>query len=201
MKINEIQEYYDKRALDIGNPWDACCWLSEDEAYGRYITLASHAKPNCTVLDVGCGQGDFGIVLAERRITTNYTGIDISGEMLKKAVAKCPTGKFEHISLDDYTSEGVDYVVALGPFNFRTDENQYDYLERQLRKLFELAKQKVVVTVTVNTANITVPGPEESHIFWYSPEVVHQIITSITPYYSLDTSSVALEMLICLYRA
>ena len=200
MNSKEVEDLYDKRALDFGKSWDAYGLLSEDEAYGRYVTLAAHAIPNCSVLDVGCGQGEFGSFLAQRQITTNYKGIDISNEMIKRAAITCPTGNFQHASLDSYTGESADYVVALGPFNLKSDENQYDYLERQLRKLFDLAKQKVILTLTANVANITVPT-EGSFIFWYSPEVVHQIITSITPYYSLDTSSIPLEMLICLYRA
>ena len=65
-----------------------------------------------SVLDVGCGFGRIGELLADRDI--DYTGIDVSEPMVKAARKRIPKGHFAVTSLVDFaTDESYDLVLAV----------------------------------------------------------------------------------------
>jgi ubiquinone/menaquinone biosynthesis C-methylase UbiE len=85
---------------------------------------SEHGK--LSLLDVGCGTGNYSIALADV-FDLDFTGVDISEEMLGKARSKCPEGKwllkaietteFEEGSYDvvliSYVVHHIDYVTTL----------------------------------------------------------------------------------------
>lgn len=198
MNIKDLEKLYDERVKSLPNSWESCGWGDEDEQLGRYMMMGSVIPAGVNVLDVGCGEADFGVFLSTRKITENYTGIDISGEMLRKAAVKCPTGKFIKTSLDDYCGTAFDVVTAIGTFNVIADVNQYEYLEKQLRNCFEKSNIGVFVSLSVNTQGVGVP--EDSVIFWYDVIKLHELVRKITPFYVFNTASAAMETLVWMYR-
>lgn len=199
MNDQEIENLYDLQCLEKPSSWEASFWHSEDDQYGRFIVLSQGMNKDCSVLDIGCGQGDFANYLKTRKITGNYKGIDISAEMISRAKNKFPQSYFEKINFDDYPDEEFDFVTAIGSFNLKHSTNQYDYLEKKLEKGFSLCRQGFFLSLTCNPAMITI-SPDDI-TFMYSPEVVHQIVGAITPYYSINTASLPLEMIVRLYKS
>lgn len=65
-----------------------------------------------SVLDVGCGTGIYSVALAEA-LNMDFTGIDISEEMLEQAKNKFPTGKWllQGIEDADFKEESFDVVL------------------------------------------------------------------------------------------
>lgn len=59
MDSNEIAAYYDETCRNSQYGWQASLLFSEDDQYVRFATVNSIIAPNSSVLDVGCGQGDF----------------------------------------------------------------------------------------------------------------------------------------------
>jgi ubiquinone/menaquinone biosynthesis C-methylase UbiE len=198
MNNKKIEELYDDQCRQKPSSWEACLWASEDEQYGRFVIFGSHIFKNSTVLDVGCGQGDFGIFLKQRSITEQYFGIDISNEMVEKAKVKYPLGHYLKNDFEETQLNPCDFVTAIGSFNIKHDDNQYDYLERNLRKCFETATKAVLVSLTINPANITLPPDHVT--FMYSPAVVQQIVAEITDYYIINTAALPMEMFVALFK-
>jgi len=65
-----------------------------------------------SVLDVGCGFGRIGELLADRDV--DYTGIDVSDEMIRAARKRLPDGKFRTTSLEAFApTETYDLVLAV----------------------------------------------------------------------------------------
>lgn len=64
------------------------------------------------LLDVGCGTGTYSIALAEV-LNIDFTGIDISKEMLEEATKKCPEGKWLHQRIEDadFGDESFDIIL------------------------------------------------------------------------------------------
>jgi len=62
---------------------------------GRIADLVRRARPNSgRMLDVGCGTGEHAQYLSEVH-GFEVDGIDLSPEMIEKARARCPRGRFE----------------------------------------------------------------------------------------------------------
>ncbi len=69
----DTEKYWDTRALGFSRHSGVSNYVAE------FVEL-SHANPDWTVLDVGCGTGALTLNLASR--VASITGFDISGEML-----------------------------------------------------------------------------------------------------------------------
>lgn len=97
-----------------------------------------------SVLDVGCGFGDFFPFLRSRGFSGTYTGIDFVPELIEQArllhrEGEFVAGDFEQMELGNY-----DLVAASGIFNARLmGEDQAAYIRRTLEKMFRHAKTAV----------------------------------------------------------
>jgi cyclopropane fatty-acyl-phospholipid synthase-like methyltransferase len=198
MNNKQIEELYDKRCVEKTHSWDAALWQSEDSQYGRFVLAGNYISKDASVFDVGCGQGDFGKYLNSRKITSNYEGIDISQEMVNRAKINYSQANYIKDDYENHTGKIYDHVVAIGSFNLKNDKNQYDYIESNLDRAFNQCKKNVILTLTSNPAQLIIE-PEEL-VFMYSPEVMVQIVSSISPYYIVNTVSLPLEMLIVIYK-
>ena len=198
MDNTKLALIYDERVKSTKNSWESCGWGSEDEQYGRYLVVGSKIHQDASVLDVGCGEADFGKELKKRDITSDYTGVEISSLMLERARIKCPHGKFENVSLMDYSGDAKDIVVAIGTFNVNMGGDQYEYLHDQLKRCFELCKVGACATISINSQAVDVPS--SSVVYWYDEKRVFDVIREISPYYIINTASAAMEMLVWMYR-
>lgn len=84
-----------------------------------------------SILDVGCGLGDFYNYLKD----VNYTGVDIVPEMLVAAKKKYPLARF----LDKIPNEEFDYVFESGIFNL-PDPNWDEIMVDTLMEMWEHCK-------------------------------------------------------------
>jgi SAM-dependent methyltransferase len=65
-----------------------------------------------SLLDIGCGTGNYSIALADV-FSLEFTGVDISEEMLGKAKSKCPEGKWllQDIETAEFEEESFDVIL------------------------------------------------------------------------------------------
>lgn len=129
---------FDARALQ---------WGSALSQRLRFAALAGIGNLNqASVLDVGCGLGDFALWLQEHRVTSDYTGIDITPRMIQMARLRAPALKFEVANLLDpsccFEDSSFDYVVASGIFFLRQQEPMA-YLLTMVSKMFQLCRMGV----------------------------------------------------------
>ena len=129
-----------------------------------------------SVLDVGCGFGDYFGFLSEQGVTVDYLGVDINPKLLDIARRKYPTAKF--LQADILTDEitVADYVVASGTVNLalRSADN-YEYVDRMLRRAFSLARRGVAMDFHTSYVDFRVDD-----IFYYEPEKVFAAAKAIT---------------------
>jgi SAM-dependent methyltransferase len=97
-----IKKYKEKDIRSLG-------WGSRESQGIRFQVLAGIGiGEGDSVLDVGCGYGDFGQAMFK-----NYTGYDIVPEMIKEAKKRYPQHKF----ITEWKDETFDWIVASGVFN------------------------------------------------------------------------------------
>lgn len=110
-QLNAINQRFYQITADAFDETRSSAWRGW-EPLPAQLTPAPHS-----VLDVGCGNGRFGVFLAEHLPTSfEYVGIDNSAELLAHARAAFPQGTFRTHDLLDPLAEGrtYDLVVLFG---------------------------------------------------------------------------------------
>ena len=89
---------------------------SSDVYPSERFFLEEKLKEDISVLDIGCAQGGFAAIISEKLNKFSYTGIDISKNMIDKAVNLYPQHQFHHVEEDNLSilSKCYDMVMLLG---------------------------------------------------------------------------------------
>lgn len=89
-----------------------------------------------TILDFGCGKGDFYRFLSERGFSCKYTGIDINENLIDLAKKKYPDVEFLVLDIEEETlRKEYDIVFICGVFNLRIADIS-NIMRRMLKILF-----------------------------------------------------------------
>ena len=109
-------------------------WGSDYSQQKRFdILVEIGAKINDSVLDVGCGYGDFS------KDFVNYLGIDLREDAITMAKNKYSDVKFELKSIYDI-DDTYDWVFASGIFCFIND---WEETESIIQKMFNTSKKGI----------------------------------------------------------
>lgn len=83
----------------------------------EWFFLKDRLKEGLSILDIGCAQGGFAQVIAERIKNFCYVGADVNAEMIARARTRLPQHTFIHVREGDFSALGdekFDLVLALG---------------------------------------------------------------------------------------
>lgn len=162
----EYQERYKKYGLDP----KSLLWKSRGAAHQRFRQFWAEIDFNGkSVLDIGCGFGEFGKFLLKRYKNVDYTGIDIVPEFIEKAEKEVPGGKFYVADfLNDPPSPSfgeASVVIASGVLNSNTGGQNLEYRKIAIKKMFELTSN--VLAFNMLGSHPTPTNKKDSNI-WYS---------------------------------
>jgi SAM-dependent methyltransferase len=118
--IDGIDSYYTSKIMEHGCNANGVDWNSFESQYIRFEQLLKIIKNSSfSILDYGCGYGEFLNFLNKRNLDYKYLGYDISQEMISNAKKTFITS--EHINFVDYIDKDIvlDYVIASGIFNVK----------------------------------------------------------------------------------
>src|SRR5690606_5888643 len=146
--INKSFENDDRLTVDYftdliekhGVDYKALDWGSQAGQIERFRILSEIGiTESDSVLDVGCGQGDYYQWLKKNINIKKYKGIDITEAMLDIAKKRFPEADFELNNANLYSdSEKWDFVVASGIFYLR--QHMPDkFLQETVENLFYLS--------------------------------------------------------------
>ncbi len=141
-----VIDTFSKHLREHGDGAQAVGWGSDASQAKRFSVLAQIGDiQGVSILDVGCGLGHFFRWLKANELSVDYTGLDITPEMVTRARAEHPDGVFENGSVEDVVSSGVarfDYVFASGIFYLDVDGG-YEAMAATLRAMFALSNNGV----------------------------------------------------------
>ena len=171
-------------------------WKSKESQELRFKQLIESCElEGSTVVDVGCGVGDFYHYLCVHHSNCQYIGVDQSEEMIRLARQAYPSGIFVHRDLGmldtDFVSE---CIVASGTFNLRVDNSQLDYIETAITKMVNLATKTVVITLLQATPSHM--PPVSSPFYYYNKEEIAAILEKKGYNYGLKTDYSSYDMTI-----
>jgi len=169
-KINRqiIIDYYNKQLIEYGQDVKALSWGNVDSQRERFRVLCEIGYlSDKSILDVGCGFGDFYLYLKEQGISPKqYVGIDINLLMIGMAKIRLPEVRFEVADiLTTKLREKYDYVFASGIFALETP-NWQSVTERILRKMYQLSN----IGIGVNFLSSLTTGGQLPDRHYANPE-------------------------------
>ena len=146
-------------------------WSSKNTQSLRFSILSQIGKLNlCSILDVGCGVGDFFAFLQERFDGFSYQGIDLHPKMPIMASKKYPQGLFKEQELQNCDGQ-YDYVFVSGAFNLLVNDNMR-YLADQLNFMDRIAKNGIAFNLLSSYAKINTRYPS---LYYYDPLEVFKL--------------------------
>lgn len=138
--LRQIDEYYSAKIREFGQNPRGVDWNGAESQLLRFQQLLKimEGDTDFSVADVGCGYGALLDVLPEYFQKFRYTGLDISVEMIRAA-----NDRYGHLGNAEFLnatvpSAIVDYCVASGIFNVKSDcpnENWLEYIYDALRAI------------------------------------------------------------------
>jgi SAM-dependent methyltransferase len=119
----------------------------KNKTWLRYQVLTEAGDFNQkSILDLGCGYADLYHWLKEQGWEGKYTGFDIVPKHIEVAKNRYPHLDIREIDiLETSIDETFDYVLTCGVMNAKVlEENNEIYIEKMLKKMFELSRIAVV---------------------------------------------------------
>lgn len=181
-------DYYENLLTQHGENYKALDWNSVESQRLRYkifkeIFIYGKKAAGVSILDVGCGFGDFyGFLKADgtlARNKINYTGCDISPKLIDVAKKKYPDAKFEVKDvLEERYLPKYDYVFCSGALNIRLVEinDHLDFVREMLNRMYDLSVCGLAVNfLSEGYLPITdKEGLNSSRYFYFNPEeIIH----------------------------
>lgn len=131
-----------------------------------------------SVLDIGCGFGDFLSYLKEAGQQVKYTGVDIMPEFIEKAVATHPDAHFELRDFLEkkFDAQSFDYVVCSQVLNLKIDGVDSKALVQDfLKEMFRLARKGISCDFVTDYVDF-----QENYLVYHSPETVFSTCKKIS---------------------
>lgn len=169
---------------------NALFWSNQKVQQLRFQILADIGiQPNNSLLDIGCGFGDFAAYLAKQETPVRYTGIDISKDLLEQGRQHYPELKLIEADLFEYNPElkSYDYVMLSGMLNRKFmgnhgAESAKDYAYKIIRRMFKTCKTGIAF-------NLLDARHEWTANRWdlqsFHPDEIIEIVTDFTHKYQL----------------
>jgi cyclopropane fatty-acyl-phospholipid synthase-like methyltransferase len=151
MNFKNIQDYFEEKVLIFGNNAKGMDWKDEKSQHLRFEIIANYIdfNENTTILDVGCGNGEFFNYTKVQKKNVTYNGIDISNIMVDITNKRFGKNTAEISTVQDINKhKKYDYIISSGTFNACLDikKNIWEVLFfESLNKMFQQTKKRVVV--------------------------------------------------------
>lgn len=201
MKPNDKQrviDRYNQRLREFGDDIRTLSSGTDDRRHLRWQVLTEVGLYNgSSVLDLGCGFGDFYAYVRDRGLAIEYEGCDINPNLIEIARKKYPEAKFSVIDIQAADlGRNYDFVVSSSAFNnIISDEDQYDYAASILRRAYELAGKAVAIDFLTSYVDFESEGG-----FYYSPERMFSLAKQVTKRVSLRHDYPLFEFCLYLYK-
>jgi SAM-dependent methyltransferase len=177
-----LLSFYNFHLRQFGDRPEALRWTPQGQLR-RYHSLAEISPDlhNASVLDYGCGTGDFYRFLKRRGIDVRYTGVDINPNFIDLAKKKYPDCSFDVMDASEDRLEGFfDYIVICGVFNLNVPGVDDD-MKEALVTLFKHCNKGIALNAL--SSHTPIKDPE---LHYTSPEdMVRFTLEHISPYFAL----------------
>ena len=173
-----VKGFYEKLLEKYGYSIKSLDYRSETSQKTRFdIITQVGINDDCSLLDVGCGFGDYFNYLKQRGIkNVKYNGIDLTDKIVNVAKEKNPLANVVQGNVLDLPDDKkFDYVVSLGVNGVKTGDN-WGNLTSVLDKMWKLCKKGIAYNAVSNFAS-----EQDEQIYFVSPiRVIEHVMNNLT---------------------
>lgn len=182
--ISDLRAYYKERFATHDDTLAAIQHGSREGQEGRFKLLSKQIASTDTVVDIGCGFGDFLPFLRQNGFEGQYIGLDFVEEFIEVALVRHrdETARFDVFDvLSPEPLPECDYAVQSGIFNnsMGAGENQR-LMETTLAKMAESTRGGFAFNFL--STYVEFKDPE---LFYFDPGHVLEFCRPIAPFVSL----------------
>lgn len=177
--VNLVVERYQRRIAEHGATFASLNSGSEEKQALRHCVHASAlhgAKPS--VLEIGCGLGDFYRYLIEHKRDCSYRGYDIVPEYIAECRRVYPEAEFavRNVFQDGIIGRYNTVVMSQVLNNRYQKSDNMQVMQRALELAFEHTSTSVSVDMLSTYVDFRNPD-----LFYYSPEEIFRMAKAIAP--------------------
>jgi SAM-dependent methyltransferase len=177
--VSQVIQRYQKRIAEHGATFASLNSGSEEkQAIRQWVHASALHGEQPSILEVGCGLGDFYKYLVRQNRDCSYHGYDIVPEYIAECQRVFPQSKFavRNIFLDGIDGS-YDTVVMSQVLNNRYQKSDnMQVMQRALELAFE--HTRVSVSVDMLSTYVDFRNPD---LFYYSPEDIFRMAKVIAP--------------------
>ena len=191
-----IIERYNARLAQYGYDIRTLASGAEERRRMRHQVLCEVGLASgLSVLDVGCGFGDFYAYLCEQGIEVQYVGYDINPNLVEVGRREHPGAEFDVRDIQVDTFPRFDFIVSSSAFNLRlSTQDNYEFVEDILKVCYAHAERGVAIDFL--SSYVDFESPEAFH---YVPEIIFSIAKQITKRVCLKHDYPLYEFCVYLY--
>lgn len=201
---------YSKRYRDLGFDVKTLGWGNEQQQLYRFSqTLHALLNESKSILDIGCGFGDYYDFLKTEELDfKKYLGLDINSDLIaeaKKQHADCENCDFEVFNIleGNKAKTVADIGVMLGVLNlnFKDKIDNYEYSYNFITKSYALVKDCLVVDFLSNRFDPDYPN--EDFVFYHDPVKMLEFALTLSPNVEIKHNYSAIpqkEFMIFIYK-
>jgi SAM-dependent methyltransferase len=150
---------YSERLNKYGYSAETLGWGKKDRRNLRFHILASQWNMNGnSVLDFGCGFGDFYAYAEHAGLEIDYTGVDINPDLIAEAKRVYPHLKLYSADIfqEELPAKNYDYIISSGTHNTKIENNEA-FIENTFAAFNKYAKKGFALNFISNKAEIKYP--------------------------------------------
>ncbi len=174
---------YSDRYKKLGYDVKTLGWGTKEQQLKRFeaVLTGDVSLAKKTIIDIGCGFGDFANFLFQHEIEFNsYTGWDLNPDLINEA--KNVWKDVPHLYFDvkniatlEKQQPVADIGIMLGllNLNFKNQINNYDYAAQLINTAFQLVGECLIVDFL--SSNLSKDYPKEDFVFYYEPAKILEL--------------------------
>jgi len=190
-----VIDFFTKRLNHFKNSPESVGWTKKGQTL-RYEAILKFINPDCkTILDFGCGKGDFYSFLKEKGMECNYTGIDINPSLIEFAKQNYPEAEFYTMDIENEPlTKTFDYIISIGVFNLLV-QTAKETAKKCIKTLFNHTDEKLIFTCLNRRSK-----HKDIGLVYFDIEELINIALEITPEFNILDDVVESDLFLILYK-
>jgi len=185
--------------LRFGFHPNALFWSNQEIQELRFkILLEAGISSGQTLLDIGCGFGDFSAWLESQGVTVDYTGIDLSAELLAEGQRRYPKIKLQESELFEFnpSDNSYDWITLSGTLN-RDHGDNGEYAISIIHRMYPACRIGIAFNL-LDARHQWTHGRHDLQSFF--PEEIEKLAAELSPYYRIRDGYLSNDFTVMIWK-